>query len=119
MKFNYLHFWQDMLYVQLQKQHVYVWGIGHWFISVFMSLWIMHFCVFHPSPSQSTTNMPVTTSIKSYLTGRVPKQGIPMIQVFVHKTIGDKKYLVSDSTGTAILVAEKENHVQVIKAKVV
>ena len=42
-----------------------------------------------------------------------------MIQVFVHKTIGDKKYLVSDSTGTAILVAEKENHVQVIKAKVV
>ena len=63
--------------------------------------------------------MPVVTSIESYTTGRVPKQGIPMIQCYVHKHLDTNKYLISDSTGACTLVASKENHVQVIKAKVV
>ena len=62
--------------------------------------------------------MPVTTSIKSYITGTVPKQGLHQIQCYVHKIIDTKSYIISDSTGTATLVADKETHVKVIKAKV-
>ena len=63
--------------------------------------------------------MPVTTSIKSYTTGTVPKGGPKrQIQCYVHKIIDTKSFMISDSTGTATLVADKETHVKVIKAKV-
>ena len=62
--------------------------------------------------------MPVTTSIKSYKEGTVPKQGVPMIICYCHKSQKENKWLVSDSSGTATLVADKDNHMQVIKAKV-
>ena len=60
--------------------------------------------------------MPLTTSIKDW--GKVPKQGLQQIQCYVHKIIDTKSYIISDSTGTATLVADKETHVKVIKAKV-
>ena len=62
--------------------------------------------------------MPNLTTIKAYKTGTVPPKGLPMIQCYIHKHVSNKKFLVSDSTGTATLVAEKDNHLQVLKAKV-
>ena len=62
--------------------------------------------------------MPVATSIKSYTTGSVPKQGVPMIQVYIHKHLDTKRYLISDSSDKAVLVADKETHAAVLKSKV-
>lgn len=62
--------------------------------------------------------MPQLEKIKHYQDGVVSKKGVPMIQVYVHRYLGTNKYMISDSSGTATLVADKERHIEIIKAKV-